>query len=248
MSIYKPTWLYIKKHNKTGLKYFGKTTSKDPTNYSGSGTYWRLHLKKHGNDVSTIWCNLYSNEDLLIEEAISFSRSHDIVNSDEWANLKPETGTDGGGIFGKKLSEDAKRKIGDANRGRKMSEEFCQMRSKNQKGKIPWNKGKKGSQVSPNKGKKLPPLSQEHKEKISNTLKGRPKPPRSKEHSNNISKGKKGKGGSPHTEFAKQKIKESLSGRRRMHNDELGIPIKMVPFDKIEEFLSKGWEFNRTIK
>ena len=26
---FKPTWLYIKQHNTTGLKYFGKTT-KDP--------------------------------------------------------------------------------------------------------------------------------------------------------------------------------------------------------------------------
>lgn len=38
--------LYIKTHNTTGLKYFGKTT-KDPYKYLGSGKHWRAHLKIH---------------------------------------------------------------------------------------------------------------------------------------------------------------------------------------------------------
>ena len=42
--------LYVKTHNKTGLKYLGRTTQ-DPYKYKGSGTYWRSHLKKHGNRV-----------------------------------------------------------------------------------------------------------------------------------------------------------------------------------------------------
>jgi transposase len=46
-------YLYVKTHNKTGLKYLGKTTSKDPHKYKGSGTYWLSHIKKHGYDVST---------------------------------------------------------------------------------------------------------------------------------------------------------------------------------------------------
>ena len=37
----KPTYLYVKQHNKTGLKYFGKTTKKDPLKYKGSGLYWK---------------------------------------------------------------------------------------------------------------------------------------------------------------------------------------------------------------
>lgn len=35
--------LYVKIHNVTGLKYFGKTT-KDPFKYRGSGKYWLAHL------------------------------------------------------------------------------------------------------------------------------------------------------------------------------------------------------------
>jgi len=37
VDIMKPTYLYIKEHSKTGLKYFGKTTKSDPTVYDGSG-------------------------------------------------------------------------------------------------------------------------------------------------------------------------------------------------------------------
>jgi len=45
-------FLYKKTHNKTGLKYLGKT-QQDPYKYKGSGTYWTRHLAIHGNDVST---------------------------------------------------------------------------------------------------------------------------------------------------------------------------------------------------
>ena len=41
-------YLYIKTHSKTGLKYLGYTQKKDPFSYTGSGTYWKRHLKKHG--------------------------------------------------------------------------------------------------------------------------------------------------------------------------------------------------------
>jgi hypothetical protein len=52
MSIYfKPTWLYIKQHNLTKLKYFGKTINKDPVKYKGSGKHWTRHINKYGNDV-----------------------------------------------------------------------------------------------------------------------------------------------------------------------------------------------------
>jgi len=213
MPIYKPTWLYVKKHNQTGLMYFGKTTSNDPVRYPGSGKYWQLHLKKHGRDVTTLWCHLYDNKESLIEEALSFSKSHNIVGSDEWANLKPENGIDGGAIVGRVISEETKQKIGNANRGRKMSKEFCQIRSEKQKGNIPWNKGKKGVQVGANKGKKFGPPSEEHRAKISKMLKGKPKPPRSKEHSSNISKAKLGKPGHLHSEETKLKISQTKKNK-----------------------------------
>ena len=40
-------YLYVKTHNKTGLKYLGKT-EQDPFVYLGSGKRWLNHLNKHG--------------------------------------------------------------------------------------------------------------------------------------------------------------------------------------------------------
>jgi hypothetical protein len=92
----KPTYLYIKQHTKTGLKYFGKTT-KDPIKYNGSGKHWIRHIKKHGpEEVDTLWHQLFTDENELVEYALKFSKDNNIVNSKEWANLKEENGLDGG--------------------------------------------------------------------------------------------------------------------------------------------------------
>jgi hypothetical protein len=98
------TTLYVKQHNKTGLKYFGKTIQRDPEKYKGSGLYWEEHLKIHGNDISTVWTKTFDDKQQLTEFAIKFSEENNIVNSDEWANLKPENGLDGatpGHTYGK---------------------------------------------------------------------------------------------------------------------------------------------------
>lgn len=93
----KPTYLYIKQHSLTGLKYFGKTTKHHPDNYLGSGKYWKRHIKTHGEiHVKTIWFKLFENKDELIDYALTFSKENNIVESDEWANLKTENGLDGG--------------------------------------------------------------------------------------------------------------------------------------------------------
>lgn len=93
--MFKPTYLYIKTHNITGLKYFGKTTNKDPYKYKGSGTYWKRHLEKHGCDVNTEILGYYINEKECKSNSLKFSKENNIVDSKEWANLKVET-LDGG--------------------------------------------------------------------------------------------------------------------------------------------------------
>jgi len=87
-------YLYLKRHNITGLKYLGKTT-KDPYSYNGSGKYWLRHLKKHGTDITTkILYQTQSNEDFrLVGEY--FSKKWNIVKSKQFANLMTETGTGG---------------------------------------------------------------------------------------------------------------------------------------------------------
>ncbi|HET8688408.1 MAG TPA: NUMOD3 domain-containing DNA-binding protein [Methanosarcina sp.] len=161
MNTFKPTWLYIKQHNITGLKYFGKTT-RNPYSYIGSGTYWRRHLKLHGRDVTTLWCQLFNSEDEIKKFALEFSNKNNIVESKEWANLRPEDGLEGGSIPGHKRSietreklsiiaskriqsEESNRKRSAALKGvpRPRSEEHQANLTKSLKGKIPWNKGLK---------------------------------------------------------------------------------------------------------
>jgi len=183
MNIYQPTWLYIKQNNITGLKYFGKTKN-DPTKYLGSGKYWLNHVSKHGKDVTTIWCELFENEEELTEHALKFSTENDIVNSSEWANLKPENGLDGG-AYGKvtqitRERMSASHKGQEAwNKGGSLNEDTKVLISKAKRGCVPWNKGltkesdarvlKNAAEISA--GKKNKPKSETHKENISKSLK-----------------------------------------------------------------------------
>jgi NUMOD3 motif len=120
MKQFLPTYLYIKTHNITRLKYFGKT-SKDPYKYRGSGKHWLAHIKKHGNDVSTEILGYYTTKEECQQVAAEFSIRHNIVESKEWANLILENGLDGGVTNRTNYSthtELAKKKISDANKGR----------------------------------------------------------------------------------------------------------------------------------
>jgi hypothetical protein len=92
------TYLYVKTHSVTGLKYLGKTTKQDPHNYPGSGTYWKRHLRLHGYDYTTeILKECTSNEDVRTW-GLYYSELWNVAVSDEWANLISESG-DGGGDY-----------------------------------------------------------------------------------------------------------------------------------------------------
>lgn len=129
MKQFLPTYLYIKTHNKTGLKYFGKT-SNDPYDYRGSGKHWLAHIKKHGNDVSTEILGYYTIKEECQQIAEEFSIKNNIIESKEWANLILENGLDGGNTNRANYaphSEETKRKLSESNKGR-----------------LPWNTGKTG--------------------------------------------------------------------------------------------------------
>lgn len=137
-SEFTPTFLYIKQHKITGKLYFGKT-SKNPETYKGSGIHWKSHLKKHGNEVETLWYCLYNTKESIKEAAISFSKLWDIVESDGWLNLIEEDGIGNGLPV-----------------GHKKTKEHCDKISKSNKGNVPWSKGLKlpkefGQKVSESK-------------------------------------------------------------------------------------------------
>lgn len=95
MSEFKPTFIYIKQHSKTGLLYFGKTFQ-DPEKYKGSGEYWKAHCKIHGKEINTLWYQLYLDKESIQEDAVRFSIQNKIVESEEWANLVIENGINSG--------------------------------------------------------------------------------------------------------------------------------------------------------
>ena len=91
--------LYVKEHNVTGMKYFGKhkVCSTSISEYPGSGTDWTEHLLEHGDDVTTHSVGIWDETDPELTYAAKSISSHfDIVNSKEWANMKIEDGHEGG--------------------------------------------------------------------------------------------------------------------------------------------------------
>ncbi len=201
--------LYVKTHNVTGLKYFGKT-SKNPLKYNGSGKYWKRHIRKHGEDMTTDIIGSYTDQSLCTEDAIRFSILNDIVESPEWANLQIENGLDGApvGHIGhdftdeqrQSMSERGKAVWSDADYKSKMLEGI-RMRAaeldpveKVRRCKLGWTEERKlkhsqtikdlhvkGYMGEFSLGKVI--KTEEHKANISKALKGKPK---SKEHRENV--------------------------------------------------------------
>lgn len=92
---FKPTFLYLKRHRDTKLFYFGKTVN-DPVKYTGSGKYWKNHLRKYGKNIETVWYKKFYDIYELISFALAFSEIFDISNSELFANLCEENGLNGG--------------------------------------------------------------------------------------------------------------------------------------------------------
>lgn len=171
-SIYQPitpTYLYIKQHSVTKKKYFGKTVSKDPYKYNGSGVYWNNHINKHGKEhIETLWVSDLYYDASIVEVALQFSFDNNIVESTEWANMEPENGLNGG-VPGKKRSEESKAKQSASTKGVTKSEET------KRKMRVP-----------------KPPRTAEHIANHSASLIGVPRGPRSQEAKDNMSAAKTG--------------------------------------------------------
>jgi hypothetical protein len=107
-------YLYKKTHKTTGLQYLGKTARADPYTYPGSGKRWRAHLDKHGYEFDTEILAESENPSEIAKMGLHYSHLWNVVDDENWANLKPESGD--GGTF--THTSESKKKIGDARRGR----------------------------------------------------------------------------------------------------------------------------------
>lgn len=187
-----PIYIYVKTHNKTGLKYLGKTTAKNPHTYTGSGAAWKHHLSTYGKDYTTDIIRECQTKEELTEWGIYFSKLWNVVKSAEWANLKIEAG-DGG-----ELTAETRKKISLSNTGKTASKETREKMSASAKGRT---------------------FSEETRKKISNANIGkvyRSGHSLSEETRKKISSantGNKGRIGQPHSEETKRKISEKNKGR-----------------------------------
>ena len=160
MSIYS---LYIKTHKKTGLKYFGYT-KQNPHLYPGSGTDWKIHLKKHGYEVHTEVLLQTTDKAEIVSWGILYSSKWNIVSAQDdfgnkiWANKIPETGSGAGRKIGSVMRSESKELIRAKAVGRKQSNECVEKRRLKMLGKTVWNKGKSGYKLPQcaNKGEKNP--------------------------------------------------------------------------------------------
>jgi hypothetical protein len=91
-------YLLVKTHNITGLKYLCKTSKKEYHRYTGSGHYWKDHLRLHGKNFTTeLLKECATNEEVRIWGQY-YSTLWDVVNARDslgkkiWANLVPEEG------------------------------------------------------------------------------------------------------------------------------------------------------------
>lgn len=89
-------FLMVKKAYPTGLMYLCQTSLPDPYTYKGSGKRWLNHYRAHRPHIVTwVICECESLEDLRAA-GIFYSKLWNVVESDDWANLREEDGMGGG--------------------------------------------------------------------------------------------------------------------------------------------------------
>ena len=150
-------FIYITTNLVNGKRYVGKRQfTQGWKRYLGSGKIFQKALKKYKreNFKRDIICICYSPEELNKSE-YDISVFFDVVKSNSWYNVV----LGGGGMSGYHLTDEAKKKVGDANRGRNPSEESRKRMSESHRGeKNYWY------------GKNLP---EDVRRKISNARKGK---------------------------------------------------------------------------
>ncbi|PPD55555.1 MAG: hypothetical protein CTY12_00835 [Methylotenera sp.] len=240
---FKPTYLYVKTHNVTGLKYFGKTC-KDPYVYRGSGIYWLRHLRQHGNDVSTEVIGLFEDRDECVRTALLFSETNNIVhainesNKKIWANQIIENGLDGGVTRGWIRTPEYRERMSNYFKGRIVSEStralMRQKRANQDMSHMRRPKTEEWKQRISESSKKRQPMSSETKQKMSDNRKGKS---RSDETKRKISMSRQG---FKHTEESLQKMRGipcSDEKKQRLRELNIGKIISIEVKQKLKGYI-----------
>jgi group I intron endonuclease len=208
--------------------------------YYGTGKIILRALKKYGKENFKVeiikW---YSSLDKLNEAEIEFIRAFDSRNpmigynvsfggnqvmkglhhSEETKKKISEAGK------GKIISDECKNKISIANKGRKFPKSFGQKISKSKKGK-PGHKTSEETKIKLHKANKGQIIPEWQKQLISIAQTGRIKTKEEKLKIGNSLKGNKYRLGKPHTEEAKKRISEACKGIKK--SEETKAKMKIV--------------------
>ncbi len=210
------TILYLKQCN-CGCKklYFGKTTQ-DIKYYYGSGVVWKQHLSVHKKGHKNIFIHKFNNQEICTWFALQYSLQNDIVNNDNYFNLKLEDGINGGNLenilcgkdhpmFGRKHTEKSKQLMSIKKIGMKHTDRTKEKMSKTRTGK-PCLETTKEKLRKINLGKIIP---KETRDKIRKSHLGKIIPKETRDKISNTSKGK------IFSNETKKKISKSKIGKRK---------------------------------
>ena len=202
------------------------------------------HLSGHGNRIIANAVKKYGKEAFVYEvlEANVFDEFLPDLEVAYIANFNTVVpngyNLTSGGEAAKTLSDETRRKIGEAGKGRQHSIEARRKMSEARKGKtLSAEHRRKISEA--NKGKTR---SEEHCRKISEARKGKKGKPHSAETRRKISEARKGKKGKPHSVEARRKMSEARKGktfsaehRRKLSEANKGRPLSEERRRKISE-------------
>ena len=241
----KPTRLYIKQCPHCVLKYFGKTVVENIEQYKGSGTRWRRHLEKHGVEPVHLWNSDWYYDKSISRFALKFSRINRIVESNKWANLAEENGINGGNVLLSKTDDEIKEIInkrsessikkygvGNINQLPERKEYYKNLftnREVSKESKLKMSKAKKGKGLGKDNNNYGNRWTDEQKQNLSKKRK-----------ENGLSAGKN----------------NPMYGRKRSDTTERnklpkrwvtnGFEDKLILREKLDEYLSKGYNIGRS--